>query len=599
MKANPEVVRTPPPSPGILRSLGLWLGLSTLSAALAFSPDVEHRLQAPGLGAYGQFGTVVDVSGDTAVIGCPGFQIDGKWVGAALVFDYHNGQWTHQATLIPDNAPADTDFGSAVAISGDSIVVGAYRDGESGPFSGKAYVFTRVGQSWELEAVLSPTDAQAQLQFGDPVAIHQDRIAIGAIADNENASASGAVYLFRRGSSGWDQEAKLKANLPTSGALFGFSISLDADLLAVGAPFHTHNGVPSAGSAYLFRTTDGTWSQIAQCIAEDFAANGLLGWSVAVTPTGLLTGSPLAQNDNLVSGAAYLFKPFDSTWSQTDKITDSLAVGFAWFGFSVAFRDGLAAVGASQDSTFGVGAGAVSLFAVQDGLWQQTHKFNVANPTASAQFGFNIACDGNHLVAGAPFLDEPLAPLTGAAFAFSPADLPPANEPPIADASATPTTVLAVNGSTGEAYLDGSRSVDPEGAVLSYRWLLEDGVVAETQTATIQLSVGTHTLHLEVSDGTNTSSDTARIEVLAPADLLSDIIDELGNAGFPTGQTRALQQFLTNARRALERNQIDQALHHIQIARDYLHTHAGRKLNSSMAKVFDTILGRFADALIP
>jgi hypothetical protein len=597
MKANPEKVVTSLPTPGILRSLGLWLGVFTVSVALAFAPEVEHKLQGPGLGAYSQFGTVVDISGDTAVVGCPGFQIDNAWVGAALVFVYRENQWTHEATLIPVGAPADTDFGSAVAISGDTIVVGAYRDGEWGPFAGKAYVFTRTAQSWQLETILTPDDAQSQLQFGDPVAIDQDRIAVGAIADSQSAAASGAVYLFRRGTSGWEQETKLKADLPAAGAIFGFSLSLNADLLAVGAPFHTHSGIPSAGSAYLFQVVDGTWSQLAHCVAEDPAANALLGWSVAVTPGGLLTGSPLAQNGLLTSGAAYLFQPSNSTWIQTEKLIDSLAVDYSWFGFYVAMHEDVAAVGASQDPEFGTAAGAISLFSIQDGFWQQTRKFNVASPSAGAQFGFNIAFDGNHLVAGAPFQDEPLAPLTGAAYAFSSADIPQPNAPPTADASATPKTVLAVNGSEAEAYLDGSRSSDPEGAALAYRWLLDDQVVAETQTASVSLGVGTHTLHLEVSDGFNLSSDTVQIEVITPADLLNDIIDQLDDAGFPAGQTRALQLFLTNARRALERNQLDQALHHLQTACDYLRAHAGQRLEPSTALAFETILDQFADIL--
>jgi hypothetical protein len=354
----------------------------------------------------------------------------------------------------------------------------------------------------------------------------------------------------------------------------------------------------SAGAAYVFQETGGAWSQLAECMADDAAANSLLGWSVAVASDSLLVGAPLGREGILTSGAAYQFQPSAVGWPQTGKLTDSLGASRSWFGFSVALQGNVAAIGASQDSGFGATAGAVCLFSTQDNLWQQTHKFNVTSPAAGAQFGFNLALDGNHLVVGAPFQDEPLAPLTGAAFAFSPAGAPPANEPPVADASATPTSVLAANGSEADVYLDGSRSSDPEGAALTYRWFENHDLLAETPTAVIRLAVGSHTLSLEVSDGVSVSSDVVRIDVVAPADLLNDIIDHLQHTGLPTGQAQALEQFLTNARRALERNLHDQALRHLQIARDYLRVQAGRQLDPATAGMLEDILGQFVDALL-
>ena len=598
MKANPDAVASASPViTWATKSASVWLSLSALYSALAFTPELEHRLEVSGLDAYAQFGTVVDVHGDTAVVGCPSFVIDRAYVGAAFVFVSRDGHWIHQATLLPQDNSPETEFGSAVAISQDTIVVGAYRDAEYGPYSGTAYVFARTGDVWSLEAKLTPADARRDLQFGDPVAIDGERIVVGAIADSDIAPGSGAVYLFRHSESGWQEETKLKPKAPVTGALFGFSVSLNGNLLAVGAPFHTYDSLSSAGAAYVFEESDGVWTETAQLTSGDPAAYSLFGWSVAVTSDRLLAGAPRAWEGTIAPGAAYLFGRSDSRWLQSDKLTDPMGTHGAWFGFSVALDADLAAVGASQDSTFGESAGAICLYAPNGGRWQQNHKLNTVTPADYAEFGFNLAYDGNSLIVGAPFYDETLTPMVGAAFVFSGVDAPPSNQPPLADASDSSTRVLALNNRDAEVLLDGSRSSDPDGQTLSFRWFEHGTLIAETQTALVRLRVGTHTIALEVSDGFSVDTDSVDINVLAPADALDELIDQLHSPGLPAGQARALQRFVISARRALAHDRLDQAVHFLQIARHYLHVQAGRRIDPSIARTLDAAISHFADAL--
>ncbi len=584
------------PSVGRARkSAGFLLSISLLSSALAFSPEVESALQIPDLNIYAQFGADVDVSGDTVVVGCPGFKVDNARVGAAFVFVLRDGQWVHQATLLPQGLPAETEFGYSVAINQDTIVVGAYRDADFGSYSGAAYVFTRTQDIWTLDSKLSPTDAQPELQFGDPVVTNGDRIVVGAIGDNDLATASGAVYLFRREADTWQQEAKLKSNIPVAGALFGLSTSIEDGLLAVGAPFHSHNSIRSAGAAYLFELRDDAWIQTAELTADDATASSLLGWSVAVSSDRLLAGAPRGRQNDVSVGAAYLFQRFDTGWAQADKLTDLTPLNNAWFGYSAALDADLAVVGASQDAAFGSSAGSLCLYAHQDGAWHQTLKFNRASPAPGSQLGFSVALDNQNLIVGAPFQNDPLLQ-TGAAIVFSPF-APPPNECPIADASATPTSILSLTSPHAEVILDGSRSFDPDGSMLSFRWL-EDGIlIADTEIAAVVLPIGRHTLQLEVHDGSDTGTDSLELEVVLVSQAIDRLISKLQTIGVPAGQSKALEASLISAQRAADRDKLDQSIHHLEVAEHYLEVQAGKQLDPIVAQNLGQAIQELAEAL--
>jgi hypothetical protein len=165
------------------------------------------------------------------------------------------------AKMVAADGAASDRFGFSVAIDGDTMVIGARWDDDKGSNSGSAYVYTRdaagsLTAGWTQRAKLVAEDGAANDLFGRSVAISGDTVAVGAYYDDDKGSASGSAYVYTRDAAGsltagWTQRAKLVAADGAAGDEFGFSVSISGHTVAVGARFDDDKGFNS-GSAYLF-----------------------------------------------------------------------------------------------------------------------------------------------------------------------------------------------------------------------------------------------------------------------------------------------------------------------------------------------------------
>jgi hypothetical protein len=155
------------------------------------------------------------------------------------------------AKLLADDGAADDFFGWSVSVSGDTAVVGASRDGDDGPFSGSACVFTRNGSVWTQQDKLTASDAALGDQFGDSVAVSVDTAVVGALGNDDHGADSGSAYVFTRSGSSWTEQAKVTATDGAADDYFGCSVALSGDTVVVGADWDDDNGEDS-GSAYIF-----------------------------------------------------------------------------------------------------------------------------------------------------------------------------------------------------------------------------------------------------------------------------------------------------------------------------------------------------------
>ncbi|HEX7184032.1 MAG TPA: FG-GAP repeat protein [Thermoanaerobaculia bacterium] len=159
--------------------------------------DLEARLTASDPAPFDRFGTSVDLAGNTAVVGA--------WLdnpdeipdaGAAYVFVREDGAWTEQAKLTAPDAETSDQFGSDVAVSGDTVAIGAWREDARGDASGSAYLFRRQGEDWNLFSKLTASDTQAHDQFGFALALEGDTLVVGAFGASEQQFDSGSAYVF-------------------------------------------------------------------------------------------------------------------------------------------------------------------------------------------------------------------------------------------------------------------------------------------------------------------------------------------------------------------------------------------------------------------
>jgi hypothetical protein len=207
----------------------------------------EAKLTASDAAIYDGFGERVAVSGDTAVVGASGDDDNGLSSGSAYVFRYNGTTWVEEAKLTASDGATNHSFGISAAVSGDTAVVGAYGDA----FTGPAYVFRYDGSDWVEEAKLTASDGAAGDLFGSSVAVSGDTAVVGAHHDDHFGSA----YVFRYDGSDWVEEAKLTASdaapSPSFGARLGISVAVSGDTAVVGANGDDDNG-PHSGASYVY-----------------------------------------------------------------------------------------------------------------------------------------------------------------------------------------------------------------------------------------------------------------------------------------------------------------------------------------------------------
>lgn len=242
-----------------------------------------------------QFGFAVALSGDLAIVSAPGDEDNGVFSGSAYIFDAATGAQTLK--LVPVDGNAEDRFGYAVAISGNTALVGALFDDDAGEDSGSAYLFDAT--TGEQIAKLSPDDASAGDLFGAAVAITGDTAIIAAIGQN---GATGAVYLFSISTG--VQLAKITADDGAPGDSFGLSLSVSDDNLLIGAAGAKPDG-ENSGAAYLFDLA--TNEQITRLVASDPAANDLFGFSVTISGDNIAIGARLDDDAGTDAGSVYLF----------------------------------------------------------------------------------------------------------------------------------------------------------------------------------------------------------------------------------------------------------------------------------------------------
>ena len=423
----------------------------------------ETYLKASNTSAGDWFGWSTAISGETLVVGAPyersnavGVNGDQKNIaalnaGAAYVFvrGFVKGEntWVQQAYLKASNTESNDNFGYAVAISGDTIVVGAPFEDSSAvgvngdqtdnasPGSGAAYVFVRNGAVWSQQAYLKASNTGQGDHFGDSVAVFGDTIVVGSpyeassaagVNGNQNddsAPGAGAAYLFVRNGTNWAQQAYLKASNTESFDYFGLSVAVYQDTVVVGAPFEgssatvidgdqTDNSAINAGAVYVFLRSGTNWSQQAYLKASDTTTNSFLGQALSISGESVLCGAPGVANE---TGAAYVFIRTGAAWNQQGLLTASNGEAGDWFGQSVALSGDKAVIGAPREASAATGnngdpddntaidAGAAYVFQRSGGTWSQIRYLKASNTDAGDFFGWSAALFGNLAVFGAPW----------------------------------------------------------------------------------------------------------------------------------------------------------------------------------------------------
>ena len=395
----------------------------------------EAYVKASNNDASDDFGAIVALDGDTLAVGAPWESSNQTTItngttsssnnsnsssGAVYVYKRTGSTWTQEAYIKASNSDVNDEFGDAVALDGDTLAVGAYKEDSnqttitndnstassdnSNVRSGAVYVYKRTGTSWAQEAYIKALNNDEKDWFGKVVALNGDTLAVGANREdsnqttitNDNSTASsddsnsrsGAVYVYKRTGTTWAQEAYIKASNNDNYDGNSANVALYGDILAVGAYAEDSN-----------QTT----------ITND-------------------NSTASSDNSNTDSGAVYVYKRTGSTWAQEAYIKASNNDASDYFGFNVALYGDTLAVGAykedssqttitngttSSDNNSNSSTGAVYVYKRTGTTWTQEAYVKASNNDVNVdgfgrddEFGFNVALYGDTLAVGAPREDS-------------------------------------------------------------------------------------------------------------------------------------------------------------------------------------------------
>jgi hypothetical protein len=432
------------------------LGVSTLEAELVGDSPTD----------YNQFGRSVAISGDTLVVGARRAYDIGSVTdhGAVYIFVRSGGVWTQQAMFEYDG-PAVSPllfFGRSVAISGDTVVVGAsddtYTSGVPAPLNyGKTFVYTRSGDVWTLQQelivpgkevgacvaisgdLLLTTERRGGVYafersggvwtekqflsapsgygagFGGSLALTSDIAMIGEF----DALMFETVFVFGRANGAWVKTQELRANPSGTDGQFGCSIVLSGDMIFIGAQLNDDNAT-NAGAVYVFTSSNGVWSEQQRLYPSDWTAGHFFG-TIGVSGNSAVIGAYADSEKGIRMGAAYVFTNADGVWSEKQKLTTPLDTARGDdMGGSIAVSGETAVFGMPDDCEGALQAGAAYVFTKPFGSWIPSQKLIASDAAPDAGFGHSVAILDDTIIVGAVESVYPLGEsgASGSAYIF-------------------------------------------------------------------------------------------------------------------------------------------------------------------------------------
>ncbi len=487
----------------------------------------------PALGASGaNFGQAVAIDGVIAVVAAPG---ENSGQGAVHVFERLDSGWQHRARLTASDGASGDLFGGSVAISGDIVVVGSATDDNSGGAdAGTVYLFVKPASGWAdmtESRQLFASDAAANHTFGSAVAITGTTLVVGASGHENGDVFPGAVYIFEGSDTNWNQSARLTASDGSNGDLFGFSLDMDGNTVVVGA----YGKEQKKGAAYVFEKPASGWADATESnilTAQDRSVGDQFGFDLAIDGGRVIVGADGDDDSGADAGAVYLFSGAD--WSVQEKHVPTDGFADQGFGYAVDIFNDTAVVGALLDDDKGQNSGSVYVYGLSSGMLAYQEKLLAPDGGAEDRFGSSVAMTDSSVIAGA-YRDTVGGQLaSGSAYVFSQAV--DSNAPPQAQNDSfeteedTPVTITDVL----------ANDTDPDGDTLSISLVdsssAQSGTVVDNGNGTFTYTppagyTGSDSFNYSISDGNGGEAQATVLITVKPAGTTTDEGDGSSGGG--------------------------------------------------------------------
>ncbi len=325
-----------------------------------------------------------------------------------------------EGVVVPRPAGGDTNWGHSVDIWGTTLIAGytSYVGNNGGVF-----ILEQKGKKWDLIVQFKTPGGNTRDQFGHAVALEGDYAVVSAYEDGGKKPVAGGplgegpglVYVYER-VKGWTQMATFKPADIQNNDRFGYSVDISGTTLLAGTPFHDEE----KGAVYVYTLDNKQWKQTAKLVADDAGVKNRFGWDCAISENTIVVGAPLAAAPARLSGAAYIFKRQGDAWAQVAKITPEDGDGGDSFGVSVDVSKSRVIIGANKDENEAKkrGSGSAYIFRGVGDVYTQEAKLTADELQEGAGFGLTVALDVNRALVGAPSTDTKRGDDSGAAYAF-------------------------------------------------------------------------------------------------------------------------------------------------------------------------------------
>jgi len=319
--------------------------------------------------------------------------------------------------------PRSEDSATTLGYDGSATLTFKASDGIS--FGSVVNTFTLTfGPDWSAsytESKVLADNPSSNDYFGTSVAISNDGAyaIVGSISEDTSGSGAGAAYVYVRSGSSWSQQQMLKASDAMANGIFGYSVAMSSDgtYAVVGARYQNANG-----AAYVYIRSGTSWTQQAKLTASNAGTGDAFGWSVDISNDGtyIIVGAKDEDSTASSSGSAYVFIRSGTSWSEQQKINGSGAIVNGYFGYSASINsDGTyIAIGAYGDNNMDYGA--VHVFSRSGTTWSEQQKIVAGDQGVSDHLGVSVSISGagDYVIAGA-WGSETGGSNAGAAYIFS------------------------------------------------------------------------------------------------------------------------------------------------------------------------------------
>jgi len=363
----------------------------------------ETKFTGSGIVDGDGFGSAIAIDGNFMVVGAKDIDATEIWNGGAYVYEKIDGVWTEMQELLPSVVIKYQRVGAAVAISGSWICLGGTGGAANG--GGSFYIFENQGGTWvEVQTRVQSSDIQPNDSFSGVLHMSGDLLMVGATNKGEG---TGAVYVFKNIDGTWTETQKIMASDALPADTFGSAISLYETYMVIGAR-GVDEGKLDAGAAYIFENQAGTWVELQRIQALNYRIENSEHFGISVT----IHGTTIAVGANAIKsgihyglGLVFIFEKEGPTWVETQELThadkkSNDAFGSAlWMDATTLFISSTGNDGVTGGDT---NCGAAYVFELHGGTWCEIKKLEPSDQPVGGSTGRAIAISGGSVFSCSP-----------------------------------------------------------------------------------------------------------------------------------------------------------------------------------------------------